>query len=706
MKKKNKYKQSSPTKKGPPLPLKTARPPMWKNYSLLPVILIISFLVYLPVLQNGLLAWDDDNYIKNNPLVHTISLKEIFSTYVMGNYHPLTILTFAIEYQLFGLNETAFHAVNLFLHLLNVVLVFYAMLHVSGKTVVAVMASLLFGIHPLHVESVAWAAELKDLLYTFFFLAAYIFYLKFLNDRRKKFYFFSLLLFLCSLLSKAMAASLPVVLLLTDYFTGKKINGKTLLEKLPFFLLSVVFGVVAIWAQQSEGATEAVDYPLFQRLVFASYGFISYLFKLVLPLNLSAYYPYPVKSDESLPVIYYLYPAILVGLIIAVYYSAKHTRKIFFGLGFFAITVFLVLQFLPVGGAIMADRYSYVPSIGIFYLAGEAFHFLINKKPRWQAMAVAGVFAVFFSVKTFERCKVWQNDLTLWNDVISRYQTIPYAYNNRGRFYLNEGKNELALADFNKALELKPDHFKAYNNRGILFMNTSRNEEALADFNKAIELMPGSEGLYMNRGNVLKNLNRPEEAMKDLNKTIEMNPGFAEAWYSRGNLYMSQGKTEEAISDFSKAIELNKNYVEAILNRANVLRDNNRYDEALRDYEEAIRLNPGFPIAYFNRGTLYMNRKLTDMAIRDYEKATQLNPTYFKAWLNMGNVFSNTKKYDDAIRSYSKAIEAKPDYAEAYYGRSLAAFYSGKKDNACADMKKATSLGYQPAVNAASQVCN
>lgn len=676
-----------------------------KYSGLLPIILIISFIAYWPALQNGLLAWDDDNYIKNNPLVHTINLKEIFSTYVMGNYHPLTILTFAAEYQLFGLNETAYHAFNLLLHLLNVVLVFYAILLFSGKSEVAFIASLLFGIHPLHVESVAWAAELKDLLYTFFFLAAYIFYLKFIKDRQKKFYFFSLLLFICSLLSKAMAASLPVVLILTDYFKERKLNGKTLLEKLPYFLLSVVFGIVAIWAQQSEGATEAVDYPFMQRILFACYGFISYIFKLVLPLNLSAYYPYPVKS-ESLPAIYYLYPAIMVGLIIAVYYSLNHTRKIFFGLGFFAITVFLVLQLLPVGGAIMADRYSYIPSIGIFYLAGEAFHFLINKKPKWQAMVLAGVFVVFFSVKTFERCKVWKNDLTLWNDVISRYQTIPYAYNNRGRFFLNEGKNDLALADFNKALELKPDHFRAYNNRGILFMNTNRNEEALADFNKAIELMPESEGLYMNRGNVLKNLNRNEEAKKDLDKAIEMKPDFAEAWYSRGNLYTGEGKSNEAISDFSKAIELNKNYVEAILNRANVLRDKNRYDEALKDYEKAIRLNPGFPIAYFNRGTLYMNRNMTEMAIRDYEKATQLNPAYFKAWLNLGNVFSNAKKYEEAIRSYSKAIEVKPGYAEAYYGRALAAYYSGKKDGACADMKKAASLGNQPAAVAAGQVCN
>jgi hypothetical protein len=349
MERKKDHRQQQAGKKNPSAAAKAANPERWKYYVPLAIILVLSFIVYLPVLQNGLIDWDDHVYIKNNPLIHSFNLKEIFSQYVSGNYHPLTILTFAIEYQFFGLNETGYHAVNLLLHLLNVLLVFYTVFLLSDKVGVALLASLLFGIHPLHVESVAWAAELKDLLYTLFFLASYIFYLKYLKNPKRKLYIFAILLFLASLLSKAMAASLPVVLLLTDYFKGRKINKEIILEKVPFFLLAITFGVVALIAQKSSGAIADIEIFTFpQRIVFASYGFITYLLKLILPLQLSAFYPYPIASGGDIPVLYYFYVLFFSGFAAFVIYSLRFSKKIFFGTGFFAVTVFLVLQLLPV----------------------------------------------------------------------------------------------------------------------------------------------------------------------------------------------------------------------------------------------------------------------------------------------------------------------------------------------------------------------
>lgn len=705
MKKKIKYKQNQPAKRPSAVIPAKVKSGSWTFYSLA-IILLISFIIYLPVFNNQLLAWDDDNYIKNNPLIYSINFKDIFSEYVMGNYHPLTILTFAIEYQFFGLNETGYHVINLLLHLLNVVLVFYVINLLVNKPIVALVAALLFAIHPLHVESVAWAAELKDLLYTFFFLASYILYLKYLTSQQKKLYLFSLFLFCLSLLSKAMAVSLPVVLLLTDYFKGRKINSKVLLEKLPFLLLSLGFGVVAIWAQKSSGAIEVVNFGFLQRIVFACYGFIMYIFQLFFPLHLSAYYPYPIKNTESIPAQYYLYPILFAGMIIAVFYSLRFTKKFFFGLGFFAVTIFLVLQLLPVGGAIIADRYSYIPSIGIFYLAGEGFNLLLNKKLKVPAFGLLALFAVFFSVKTYTRCNIWNNDLTLWDDVISKYQTVPIAYNNRGFIYLHEGKNDLALKDFNKAIELKPDNAKAYNNRGTLYMNENKNDEALKDFDKAIEFMPAHEGFHISRGNALKNKNRIDEAFMEYNKALSLRPGFAEAFYSRGILFMNQGKNSQAIEEYSKAIGSNPNYIEAYLNRGNSFRDNKQFDDALKDYEKAIRLNPNFALAYFNRGTLFMNRTMNELAQKDFDKAIELNPGYVQAYHNKGNIFYSEKKHEEAIVNYSKAIKIKPDYAVSYYSRALAEYYSGKKDAACLDFKSALNLGYQSATAAILQLCN
>lgn len=583
----------------PSVPGKTEHSDRLKNYVALAAILTISFIAYSPVLHNSFLGWDDHYYISDNPLVSNFNLIKIFSTFVMGNYHPITILTLATEYHLFGLNETGYHAVNLVLHLANIILVFYSILLMCNKPGVALIASLLFGIHPIHVESVAWAAELKDLLYTFFFLAAMICYLKYISTSRSKFYYFALMLFLFSILSKAMAASFPVVLFLIDYFKDRKINTKVILEKVPFFMLAFIFGVVAIMAQKTTSLAHDITIFSFpQRIVFAGYAFITYLYKLILPIHLSAYYPYPIKNGGTIPLQYYAYILLLIGVASYAFYSQKSTKKMLLGIGFFSITVFLVLQLMPVGGAIMADRYAYVPSIGISYLGAEGINYLWTKSLKWLAISIVSVLTVFYSLATYSRCQIWKNDLSLWNDVISNYQTVSIAYYNRGLSYMNENKTNLAFADYNKTIELMPTYTEAYVNRGSIKRDSSKYEEALIDYNKAIEI----------------------------------SPSYATAYFNRGILYIKENKNEEAISDFTKTIEL----------------------------------DPGNNKAYSNRGAVYFNEK----------------------------------RYPEAIADYSRAIALKPDAPEAYYNRAMAQFYAGHQDLVAEDLKVASKLGYQPAIDA------
>jgi protein O-mannosyl-transferase len=623
MKRKKEHKQQKVGKKNPSTTAKDTNSERWKYYSALTIILILSFIIYLPVLQNSF-VWDDDFYIKNNPLIYSINLNEFFTQYVMGNYHPVTMLTLAIEYQFFGLNATGYHAVNLLLHLLNVLLVFYTVFLLSNKIGVALVASLLFGIHPMHVESIAWAVELKDLLYTFFFLLSYFFYLKYLIDPQKKNYTLSLLLFLVSLLSKAMAASLPIVLILTDYFKGRKINGKIFLEKIPFFLLSITFGIVAILAQQSSGATDIIDFAFPQRILFACYGFISYLVKLIFPLQLSAFYPYPVNGGENIPIYLYVYLILFISLVVSVIYSLRFTKKIFFCLAFFTATVFLVLQLLPVGKTIMADRYSYISSIGIFYLAGEGFHLLWSKKLKSTAIILLSIFIVFFSVKTYARCGVWENDLTLWTDVISHYKSIEEAYYNRGNYLIEKNKYDEAIRDFNKAIEVKPDYAEAYNNRGNLFSNANSNDAAMNDFNQAIELSPAYVDAYINRGNLFMKENRNDEAIRDFNKAIELKPDDAQAYNNRGYLYQTEKRNDLAIDDYNKAITLRPDFAEAYYNKGNLLFEEKAYEEAISVFTKAIALKADYAKAYYNRGVVEYYSGRNDAACKDLKKAAGL----------------------------------------------------------------------------------
>ncbi len=562
----------------------------WKYNIALLVILLVSFITYKPVLQNGLLEWDDSHYIHNNPLIYSFDFKAIFSQPVMGNYHPITILVLAIEYHLFGLSSTGYHAVNLILHLLNIILVYKILFRLSKKANVALVAALLFGVHPLHVESVAWAAELKDLLYTFFFLVSYLCYLRYLAAAQKKFYVFSLLLFALSLLSKAMAASLPVVLLLTDYFKERKLNVKVILEKVPFFLLALALGIIAVAAQMSADVTANIEsFSLLQRMVFACYGFMTYLFLLIFPFNLSAVYPYPVvKGVADIPVWYYACVLLLTGLIVFVFYFTRFSKKIFFGIGFFAITVFLVLQLLPVSGAIMADRYSYVPSIGIFYLAGEGFHWLWSRKKKLISVAALSAFTIFFSVKTNAQCKVWKNDMTLWNDVIRQYQDIPFAYYNRGLAYVTEEDYDMALADFNKTIEMSDKYISAYLNRAKILYGKRKLDDALKDYNKVIELRPNAAEAYFNRGNLLMDSKRSEEGIKSFTKAIELDPDFLQVYLNRGHAFYRTKQYETAIADFSKAIALKADCAEAYFMKGRTEYELNRVEAGCADLQRSL----------------------------------------------------------------------------------------------------------------------
>ena len=679
-----------------PTPLQPRKPLSFKFPGIplvsLASILVITLLVYLPVFRAGF-VWDDKSYIVDNNLIHSIDPGNIFSSFVMGNYHPFTLLAFSIQFQLFGLNETGYHVINLLFHLVNVLLVYYSIFLLCNKKYVALVAALLFGIHPLHTESVAWISGLKDLLYTSFFLGAYIFYLKYLAEKQNKFYRITLLLFLFSLLSKAMAASFPVLLLLTDYFKERKINMKTWIEKIPFLVFAVVFGVIAMLAQQSsQGIQDISSYSLPQRVVFASYGFITYLWKSLLPINQSAFYPYPIKSGEYLGIQFYIYPVLLLSLFALVIYSLRFTKKIFFAVGFFTITIFLVLQILPVGEAVMADRYSYIPSIGIFYLAGEGFNRFWNNKGKTTALAVLIPFVVLFSVVTFLRSRVWENGITLWTDVIRKFPEAEIAYNNRGGAYLFEKKYDEALADLTKVIQLRPGYAEALNTRGAIFTDKKRFKEALDDLNKALLSRPDFADAYNNRGLVLMELSRYAEALNDINKAIQLRPTYAEAYYNRGLLFMSEKKYEQAIKDYDKALELKPGFAEAIINRGIISNSATNSEKNLIDYNKAIEADPNNPLLYYSRGMVMISLDRNAEAVADFNKSIELKPDYAMAYVKRGHAFLKEKDTSAALNDYFKAIQLAPQLAEAYLGRANISRDKNKYDIALIDYKKAMEL--------------
>jgi len=478
----------------------------------IPFVIIITAIVFANTLGNDFVDnWDDNFNILNNEIIKHLNwknLKEIFFN-LQGTGYPLTMLSYTIEYKLFGLNPFPFHLTNYIFHILNAILVYLFLKRFTGNPWVAAITSLFFAIHPMHVESVAWVTERKDVLYTFFFLLSINSYGKYLITERKiTSLIWSFIWFFLSLMSKPAAVCLPLVLILMDYYHHKKLSWKILISKIPFFLLALFFGILAVFSQKSVGAIYDLSpvFSIIERVFLVSYSAVYYIFKVFAPFNLSTLHYYPLKLDGLLPIEYYLaLPAILL-LIWGVIKSGSFKHELIFGLLFYFVTIVMALQILPFGQAIVAERFSYIPYIGIFFIFGQFFSYIKDKKFSFNdriksiVSIVLVILTVLYSFLTIERNKVWKNGIVLFTDIIEKYPEQEFGWLARGnsKYILCDFYG--ALADFNIAIKLKPDYPEAYSNRGIAYVKIGKFDSAIDDYNKAIELNPHCAKVYFNRG--------------------------------------------------------------------------------------------------------------------------------------------------------------------------------------------------------------
>ena len=553
-------------------------------------ILLLTFIVFFPSLNNALTNWDDPHYLNDNPLIRKLSsenIRRIFTEVFFGNYQPLHIFSYAIEYHFYKLNPAGYHTTSVIMHLIVTFLVYRFVMLLSGNSMIALISALLFGIHPLHVESVAWAAERKDLLYGMFFVGALNLYIRYIkSDGKYKLLFFSFLMFTLSIFSKAMAASLPPVLVLIDIYFTRKVTTKLVLEKIPFFALAFVFGYISANTVSETGQVSLNVFSLSERILIANFNLLAYIVKLIVPVNLSSFYPYPARVDGHLAWYFYVAPFIVAGLLAAIIYSFRKTRVIFFGAGFFVTCIILVLQLFPVGPTMISERYSYLPSIGFFFVVAWAFSLLIKNKPAMKTVAAGGlcIYCLFLSVTTYARCDVWKDSITLWSNVLQQFPNVGVALNNRGNIYGKEkGDLDRAMADFNRSIQYDPMYENAYVNRGIVFCLRGNFDQAILDFNKALQLKPDYFDARFNRGIAFSQTGQPEKAIEDFSMLEESNKEDARIYMSRGRTFGLIKKYDEAIKDLNRAIEINPEYPEAYYNRASAFYNTQRYQEAYAD---------------------------------------------------------------------------------------------------------------------------
>lgn len=504
------------------------------NISLL-CILILTALIYARSLSNGILSWDDMWQITYNLDIQTLSfhnLQKIFTSFYSGMYQPFVTLSYALEYNLFGLNSTIFHATNVLFHLANIALVFFLVLRITNRQIPAMFAACLFGIHPMHVESVVWITERKDVMYAFFYLSALLFYVKYLKENCNKYYRLTILFFIFSLLSKATAITFPLVLLLVDFYLQRKKKKNILIEKIPFFILAIVFSIINIFSQSDNSSNTVLQsFTIVDRLFLISYSLCYYLSHAFVPLNLSAFHFMPQKINGLLPTEYYL-AIIPIIIFIFVLLRKKMHRRVTFALLFFIAALSPTIHIIPFGKAIVAERYAYLSYIGIYFILGLGLEHLMvrNNKTRFTLTWFIVVLVLgLFGFTTFHRIGVWHDTQTLFNDASTKVNTIEEA-------------NQLKAMGYNLDAEERT--------------NAQDYSTAVKYYNEAISLDTCNAKLYHNRGYARHYSDDFEGAMKDYSKSIDIDPTYVRAYANRAIIYLKWNKQQEACADLRAAYNL------------------------------------------------------------------------------------------------------------------------------------------------------
>jgi tetratricopeptide (TPR) repeat protein len=615
-------------------------------------------------------VYDDIAYVTDNSYIRDgITIEGIrwaFTTSHVANWHPLTWLSHMLDVEFFGLEPQWHHLTNLLFHIANTLLLFLVFYRMTKELWHSAFVAALFALHPLHVESVAWIAERKDVLSAFFWIltiGAYVYYVECPALKR---YLAVLILFGLGLMTKPMLVTLPFVLLLLDYWPLKRFDKKKsaqenqaesgtpvfwdklkgdpeekhtvemkseyqsslirplLWEKIPFFTLTVLSSTITYLAQQKEGAMASFEaISLSARIANAFVSYIIYIGKMVWPNNLAVIYPHPVLWP-----LWQVIGAVLllITVSILVIWAARKFPYLTIGWLWYVGTLVPVIGIVQVGSQARADRYTYIPLIGLFIMVAWGIPELL-KKWRYRKEALFASSALTVSclfIVTWIQVGYWQDSIILFEHTLKVTDNNCIAHVSRGSAYGRIGNYTQAIGDFDKAIEINPKYAEAYCIRGKAYAALGNHRQAIEDYDRAIKIKPEYAEAYYNRGITYNRLGDYKQAIGDLDRTIEIDPKYAEAYCNRGAAYGIHGNYKHAIQDLNRAIEIKPKYAEAYCNRGAVYGRLSNPTLAIRDFDKAIEINPKYAEAYNNRAIAYYSLGNKGQAIEDRKTAAGL----------------------------------------------------------------------------------
>jgi tetratricopeptide (TPR) repeat protein len=645
---------------------------IWEGKPWLQWVLLILplLLVYGQTLSFEFTNWDDDEYVTRNPLIQTLNLASIwklFSEFYYLMYIPLTLLTYAVEYHLSGENPLVFHATNVVLHLFNTLLVFVFIQQWVKEKWPALLGGLLFGLHPLRVESVAWVSERKDVLFVFFLLIALISWVRWRQENKNIYYLFALLAFVLSALSKATAVLLVPFMFLLDFWliTGNwKIKW---MEKIPFVLIALGTGFVQIKGIQGavESQADATGYSGLENILILCYSYVFYLLKFIFPWPLSAYYPLPDKIKEGLHWGYYISPLICVGLVWGSWklYKLRQWNWLY-ALLWFTIGVFLFLKLRPGGFFIAGDRYTYAASIGVSLALA-----LILQKAEIQWKQKASQILIFvligFTLLSWRQTGIWKNSITLFKDVIRQNPEFYMAYVNLGTAYEQKKQYDESINAYRQAIQLKPNYDQPWYNIGNVFLAMDKVQESIEPFRNSVLVNPSFTKAWNNYGSAWFKLGKYDSAIYCYRKALALEPGYPSALSNLGQAFLKAGQGDSASYWLGKALEADPNngLLKIQLGESAEINGNMALAEQL--YAAVIASGNSFPEAYMSLAGLYVKQGKTEEALRWCDKTLEQFPNYNPAWFNKGVLLYQSGKQDQALPLFREAARLGHPQAQA-----------------------------------------
>ncbi len=638
-----------------------------RNVLLGGAIVAIALIVYIPALRSGY-VWDDACYVPKGPdspgwrlIADEGGLGRIWRGDRTVDYWPLTHTSFWLEWRLWGQRPAGYHVMNVLLHALAAVLLWRVLksLNVPG----AYLAGLIFAVHPVCVASVAWISERKNTLSMVFCLLAILAYLRSERSGSRRWYVAAVAAFALGLLSKTSIVMLPVVLLGCAWWQRGKIAGKDLLRCLPLFALAAVMAIVTLRFHTppavGDEATLLGEGPLV-RLAGAGWAAWFYLYKAMLPVNLSMIYP-RWNIDAASIVSYLPLIALVAGLAVLFRYRRSWARPLLFAIGYFMVTLFPVMGFFDMSfmkHSLVADHFQYVSIIGLIALAAGGLTWLARRRRttlRAAAMVAAVAIVAGLSVLTWRQASIYKDEQTLWKDTLAKNKNAAGAHNGLGSFYAERGEFGRAAPYFQAAIGIRPNFANAHYNLGVAYKNAGRFDKAIEHLRRSLEVGRPSNEAHFNLGYCHTAKGELDKAIEHYRQAIQLRGDDSDAHYNLGILHARRGELAEAIRHYHKTIQFRPDHAIAYNNLGNIHADTGRLDEAERCYSKAIQLQPRQISAQKNLGIILQRQGKLGQAVACFRRALAIDANDLTALRNLAWLLATAPQ--EELRDGRQAVQ-------------------------------------------------